>query len=102
MSVLLIGIGLLALVNVVLKAVGPVLLEPDSTSQRTTDLIDGVGQCLLASLVVVTLVGASGSDVEAGVQGGVAIAVVLRALGRHELLCVLAGLAVAAGVRALG
>ena len=99
---LVVGIALLALMNIALKAVGPVLLEPDSTSQRTSDLIDGVGQCLLASLVVVTLIGASGADVETGVLGGVAVAVVLRLLGRHELLCVLAGLVVAAAVRALG
>ncbi|MFS0884361.1 AzlD domain-containing protein [Aeromicrobium sp. 179-A 4D2 NHS] len=101
MTVLWIGVALLALMNIALKALGPVLLEPDATSQRTSDLIDGVGQCLLASLVVVTIVGASGADAEAGVIGGVAVAVLLRLAGRHELLCVLAGLVVTAAVRAL-
>ena len=56
---------------------------------------------VLASLVVVTIVGASGADAEAGVIGGVAVAVLLRLTGRHELLCVLAGLLVTAAVRAL-
>lgn len=89
-------IGGLALATFVLRGTGPVLPRvPDGLTQRTT----GLAPALLAALVMTQLVGGGlRLDVRAA---AVAVAAGLAALRAPLLVCVIAGAAVAAGLRLL-
>lgn len=93
------GIILLAGMNVLFKAVGPVLLSGKNLPGRLEVLIDAVGQCLLVSLVVVAILGARGASLDPAIVGGALTAVAFRCARKHELICVLAGLLVTIAVR---
>jgi branched-subunit amino acid transport protein len=89
-------VGGLALAPFVLRGTGPVLPRiPDALTERTT----GLAPALLAALVMTQLMtGGWHLDVKAA---AVAVAAVLAALRAPLLVSVIAGAAVAAGLRLL-
>lgn len=95
-SIALIG---LTAVTVVFKGAGAMLTRvPDPLARRLT----GLAPALLAALVVTEITGANGLPSVDAKLAGVAVALVLTARRVPLALCVVAGAAVAAAIRAFG
>jgi len=99
MAGLVVGILALGLVNFCFKALGPVLLAEREVPEHVSAAIDGMGQGLLAALVVQVLVGTRGSAFDPTLMPGVAVAMVMSRAKQHDLLCVLAAVVVTALAR---
>jgi len=98
-STLLLGIVLLALMNLAFKAVGPALLGNRSLPEPAERVLRATGPGLLASLVVVTLLGSRWSVFDATILPGLALAIGLRSLGQSHPVCALAAVMVTGAVR---
>lgn len=96
---LLIGIALLAVLNVAFKAAGPVLLSGRPLPPLAECLLQALGQCLLASLVATTLLGAAWDAFDPTVLPGLALALALRFARRPALLCALSAVALTGLIR---
>ena len=99
MSTLVAGIILLALMNIAFKAFGPALLSGRQLPPSFDRVLRALGQGLLASLVVATLLGADWSGFDATILPGLAVAVGLRLRGQSHLVCALVAVIVTAAVR---
>lgn len=100
MTTFIVGVALLALMNISFKALGPALLAGRDLPPRAARLLDALGQGLLASLVVANLLGAGWSAFDLTVVPGLAVALWLRLKNRSHLLCALSAVLITAGIRA--
>jgi branched-subunit amino acid transport protein len=99
MSTLVAGIILLALMNIAFKAFGPALLGDRRLPSAFDRVLRALGQGLLASLVVATLLGADWAGFDGTILPGLAVALGLRLWGQSHLVCALAAVIVTAAVR---
>ena len=100
MSALTLGVVLLALMNLAVKAIGPALLGDRDLPPRAARALDLLGPCLLASLVAADLLGPHWSDADATVVPGLVLAAGLRLRGRSPLVCVLGAVLLTVAIRA--
>jgi branched-subunit amino acid transport protein len=91
----------LAVLNLLYKAIGPALLGDRPFPPRLQAVADALPVVLLAGLLVVDVLGPGWRDFDWTVLPGLATAVVLRALDRSHLTCIVAAVAVTAGLRLL-
>ncbi|WP_349827283.1 AzlD domain-containing protein [Brevibacterium litoralis] len=98
---LLISVLLLGVLNFVYKSAGPVLLGGRELPPRLTRAIDGMGQGLLAALVMNVLIGHRGTSFDLTLAPGVVVAVVLRWMRVNDLVCILVAVLLTAGTRAV-
>ncbi|HEV2529658.1 MAG TPA: AzlD domain-containing protein [Thermomicrobiales bacterium] len=97
---LIAGIVLLALMNVVYKAIGPVLLGDRRLPAAADRVLRAVGQGLLGALVIVTLLGVGWDSFDWTMLPGIGGAIALRLwAGQSHLVCALVAVAVTAAVR---
>ena len=101
MSVIVIGIVVLALMNFVFKATGPALLMDAEPSPTVQDLVISLSPALLTGLVVVELAGARWADLDWTTLPALAAAAVAYRLRVPELVCILIAVGMAAGLRAV-
>lgn len=94
-------IGLVAVVNIVIKAAGPAVLKDSEFSPRMIAVIDALAPALLAGLVIVDLIGPGWKDADWTVLPGLGLATVLWRLKVPDIACVLAAVAITAGLRAV-
>jgi hypothetical protein len=92
-------VAALAGITVVLKGAGALLPPPPEAIARR---LSGLAPALLAALIYVELAGRGGLPHLDAKAAGVAVAVVLAALRLPFFVCVVAGAATAAGLRAVG
>lgn len=88
-------------VNFVFKSFGPVILAGRQVPGRVTRAIDGMGQGLLAALVVNVLIGHRGGSFDATLLPGVGLAVLLRWFRVNDILCLVLAVLTTVGVRFL-
>lgn len=98
-TTLVIGIVLLAAMNLVFKAMGPALLGDRQLPPAFTRVLRALGQGLIAALVVATLLGPGWHDFDATVLPGLALALALRWWGQSHIVCALAAVGLTALVR---
>lgn len=99
MSTVTTAIVVLAAITFVLKGAGSLLPElPDGVARR----LAGLAPALLAALVYVELCDGGAYPALGAKAAGVGAAIALAAVRAPFALCVVAGAAVAAGLRALG
>ncbi|MFI5914482.1 AzlD domain-containing protein [Dactylosporangium sp. NPDC051541] len=91
----------LAALNILYKAIGPALLGGREFPPEVQAVADALPVVLLAGLLTVDLLGAGWRDFDWTALPGLAAAVALRWWGRSHLLCIVAAVAVTAGLRYL-
>jgi branched-subunit amino acid transport protein len=101
MITMLVAVLALSAVNIAYKAVGPALLGDRTFPPRVQAAVDAMPIAILAALLVVDFLGARWLDLDWTLLPGLAVAVALRAWGRSQLLCIIAGVAATALVRML-
>ena len=101
MSVIVIGIVVLALMNFVFKASGPALLMDAEPSPTVQELVISLSPALLTGLVVVELAGERWEDLDWTALPALAAAGLAYRKGVPDLVCILIAVGVAAGLRAL-
>lgn len=102
MSTLWIAIGLLAVVNIVFKGIGPALLGGRQLPAPVTRVIALLAATLLAALVVVQVAGNGWSSLDWTLVVGLGVVALARLLLRApELVAILAGVLVTALLRLL-
>jgi hypothetical protein len=100
-SVLVVGIVVLALMNFAFKATGPVLLMDAEPSPTVQELVISLSPALLTGLVVVELAGARWADLDWTALPPLVAAGLAYRRGVPDLVCILIAVGVAAGLRAL-
>ena len=102
MSTLWLAVGIVAAVNIVMKALGPVVLGGRTLPAPARAVIALLAPALLAALIVVEVAGPHWADFDWTVPAGLLAVVVARlALRAPDLLAILAGVAVTALLRLL-
>lgn len=102
MSTLWLAVGIVALINVVIKALGPVALGGRTLPAPVRAVIALLAPALLAALIVVDLAGPRWADFDWTIPAGLLAVVLARLLLRApDLLAILAGVAVTALLRLL-
>lgn len=99
MNVLVLGIALLAVMNVAFKAIGPIVLSGRTLPPFAERLLAALGQGLLASLVATTLLGAGWDAFDPSVLPGLTVALGLRLAGRPALVSAVSAVVVTGLVR---
>jgi uncharacterized membrane protein YhaH (DUF805 family) len=94
-------IGVVAVLNIVLKAAGPAILGERQLPGRAVGVVDALAAALLAGLLVTALLGTRWRDADASVLPGLLAAVGLALARVPALVCVAAAVVVTIGVRAL-
>jgi branched-subunit amino acid transport protein len=101
MTAMILAVAGLAVLNFAFKAVGPALIGDRAFPPRVQDVVDALPAALLAGLLVVDLVGDHWKDADWTMLPGLAAAGALAAARAPQLVCIIAGVAVTAAVRAL-
>ena len=101
MTVIVVGIVVLAGMNFAFKAAGPALLMDAEPSPTVQELIISLSPALLTGLVVVELAGPRGADLDWTALLALAVAGVAYRRGVPDLVGILLAVGVAAGLRAL-
>ena len=101
MTTLIAATVALAVINVLYKAVGPVLLGGRTFPPRLQTVADALPVVLLAALLTVDVLGPHWRDLDWTLLPGLGVAVGLRALGRSHLTAIVAAIAATAGLRLL-
>jgi len=96
-----VAVAVIAIVNVVFKAAGPAVLSDREFGARTRAVLSALPVALLAALITVDLLGPHWADADWTVLPGLATIGVARNRRYPDLVCILAGVAVTAGLRAL-
>ncbi|WP_326536740.1 AzlD domain-containing protein [Pseudorhodoferax sp.] len=91
-----------ALINYVVKAIGPVLLHGRSFPPRVAAFVDALPAALLAGMLASSVVGQAGRGLDPGMLGGLATAAVAWALRAGQLGSVVLGVAATAALRHFG
>jgi uncharacterized membrane protein len=97
-----VAVGTLALINFGFKAVGPAVLGDHEFSARTQAVLNALPAALLAGLIAVDLLGPKWADADWTMVPGLVVVGLVRSRRLPDLVCILAGVAVTAGLRALG
>jgi uncharacterized membrane protein len=100
-TTMVVAVAALAVINFAFKAAGPALLGDREFSARTHAVLDALPAALLAGLIVVDLLGPRWADADWTMAAGLLTAGVARTRHAPHLLCILAGVVVTAGLRAL-
>jgi branched-subunit amino acid transport protein len=95
------AVAVLAIVNFSFKAAGPAILGDHQFSARTQAALDALPAALLAGLLTVDLLGHRWVAADWTMPPGLIAVAVARARHAPQLICILAGVAVTAGLRAL-
>jgi uncharacterized membrane protein len=101
MTTMYVAVAVLALINISFKAAGPAILGDHEFGARTRAVLDALPAALLAALIAVELLGAKWEDADWASAPGLATVAVARSLRAPHLVCIVAGVAVTAGLRAL-
>ena len=101
MSVIVVGIVVLAVMNFAYKATGPALLMDAEPSPTVQELVIGLSPALLTGLVVVELAGSRWADLDWTAPPALAAAALAYRKGVPDLVCILIAVGLAAGLRAL-
>ena len=101
MTVIVVGIVVLAIMNFAFKAAGPALLMDAEPSPRVQELVISLTPALLTGLVVVELAGPRWAALDWTTLPALAAAGVSYRKGVPDLVCILIAVGVAAGLRAL-
>ena len=101
MTVIIVGIVVLALMNFAFKAAGPALLMDAEPSPTMQELVVSLSPALLTGLVVVELAGPRWADLDWTASPALAAAAVAYHKGVPDLVCILIAVGVAAGLRAV-
>ena len=102
MTTLWVCIGVTALLNVALKAVGPIALGRRPLPEAARSVVTLLAPVLLCGLLVAELAGPGWGSLDPGLLAGVAGAATARLLRLPPLVCVACGVALAVLVRAVG
>lgn len=94
-----IAVVVLAVINFTLKAAGPVVLRDRRFGDRTQATLDALPVALLAGLITVEFLGDRWAEADATLLPGLVTAAVARLCRAPDLICILAGVAVTAGLR---
>ena len=101
MSVIIIGIVVLAAMNFAFKATGPALLMDAEPSPTVQEMVVSLSPALLTGLVVVELAGSRWADLDWTALSALAVAGLAYCKGVPDLVCLLLAVGVAAGLRAV-
>ena len=101
MTTMYLAIAALALVNLLFKGAGPMILGDHQFSARTQAMLDALPAAMLAGLVAVDLLGQHWAAADWTMVPGLTTAGVLRWLHAPHLLCIAAGVGVTAALRAI-
>jgi hypothetical protein len=100
-TVIVVGIVVLAMMNFSFKATGPALLMDAEPSPTVQELVISLSPALLTGLVVVELAGARWVDLDWTALPALAAAALAYRKGVPDLVCLVIAVGVAAGLRAL-
>jgi hypothetical protein len=100
-SIIVIGIVVLAVMNFVFKASGPALLMDAEPSPTVQELVVSLSPALLTGLVVVELAGERWADLDWTALPALTAAGLAYRKGVPDLVCILIAVGVAAGLRAV-
>lgn len=95
------AIAVLAAINFGIKAAGPALLGDRSLPPRVSLVVGSLAPALLAGLLVVQLLGAGWRDFDWQLLPGLALIGLLWLLGRHQIVCIAAGVLLTVALRAV-
>jgi branched-subunit amino acid transport protein len=101
MTSMYLAVAALALINFSFKAAGPAILGDREFGARTQTALNALPLALLAGLIVVDLLGPKWTDADWTVVPGLVTIAVARTRKLPDLVCILAGVAVTAALRAL-
>jgi hypothetical protein len=101
MTVIVVGIVVLALMNFTFKGAGPALLMDREPSPTVQELVISLSPALLTGLVVVELAGPRWTDLDWTALPPLAVAALAYLKGVPDLICILIAIGLAAGLRAL-
>jgi len=101
MTSMYVAVAALAIINIVYKAAGPAILGDHEFSARTHAVLNALPVALLSGLIVVDLLGPKWSDADWTMVPGLLTVAIVRIRRAPDLVCILAGVAVTAGLRAL-
>jgi uncharacterized membrane protein len=98
---MVLAVAALAIINFGYKAAGPAILGNHEFSDRTRAVLNALPAALLAGLIVIDLLGPNWSDTDWTMLPGLATIGLARSRRLPDLVCILAGVAVTATLRAL-
>jgi branched chain amino acid efflux pump len=101
MTAMVLVVAALAVINLGFKAVGPALLGDHEFGVRTRAVLDALPAALLAGLITVDLLGAHWTAADWTAVPGLATVVLVRLRRAPHLVCIVAGVAVTAALRAI-
>jgi branched-subunit amino acid transport protein len=102
MTTMYVAVAVLAVINFSFKAIGPAILGDHEFSPRTRAVLEALPVALLVGLIVVDLLGPKWGDADWTMVPGLLAVAIARLRHAPDLVCILAGVAVTAGLRALG
>jgi uncharacterized membrane protein len=101
MITMCLAVAALAIVNLSFKAAGPAILQDHEFSARTQASLDALPAALLAGLITVDLLGPRWATADWTMLPGLVTVAIVRAFHAPHLVCILAGVAATAALRAL-
>jgi uncharacterized membrane protein len=101
MIIMGLAVAALAIVNFTFKAAGPAILGDRQFTARTQAALDALPAALLAGLIAVDLLGQRWVNADWTVLPGLATVALVRTRHAPHLICILAGVAVTAALRAV-
>jgi branched-subunit amino acid transport protein len=101
MTTMYLAVAALAIINIAFKAVGPAILRDHEFGPGTQSVLNALPVALLGGLIAVDLLGPKWGDADWTMIPGLATIAVLRLRHAPDLLCIVVGVAVTAGLRTL-
>ncbi|MDQ3476055.1 MAG: AzlD domain-containing protein [Actinomycetota bacterium] len=95
------AIGALAVINFVIKAAGPALLGDRALPPKLALVVHSLAPALLASLLMVQLLGQGWNAFDWKLLPGLAVIGLLWLLRRSQIVCIVSGVLVTIAIRAL-
>jgi uncharacterized membrane protein len=93
MTAMLTTVLVFAVITYALKSAGPVLVPFDSFPPRARAVVDALPSALLAGMLVSSVIGYRGVELDPSVLAGLAVVAAVWAFRASQLVCVFAGLA---------
>jgi branched-subunit amino acid transport protein len=100
MTAMYLAVAVLAVINFAFKAAGPALLGDHQFSARTQAVLNALPLALLAGLITVDLLGPRWGNADWTTVPGLLTIGIARTRRLPDLVCIVAGVAVTAGLRA--
>jgi branched chain amino acid efflux pump len=101
MTAMYLAVAALAIINFAFKAAGPAILGNHEFGDRTHAVFNALPAALLAGLIAVDLLGPKWADADWTMVPGLAVVGIARTRRLPDLVCIVAGVAVTAGLRAI-